>query len=560
MLLLAQTAFAENYTFKEGVNEVMSAVSLNATYRIKTAGMTVIESDDILTVTHKNTKVSYETVYSTGGYNTRYVIDGKVGDVVKMTHDFYMGTKVRITEYGNNGMQIKPVATTPRDMTVGNATGSDAFFSWITGGNVTVQFDTPVAATSASVVYGGKSYSVDEFAVSGQFIGFNVTSAMNSAYADGMQYSDPFSIRINGIADARNSSNKYGSNGTLDLNYYAPYQQGTLSRALTGGIALSEGMNAGYKFLSYYDAKGEDGIFKFVFTKPIGQVESVRLVMEGPAAIPSDKSYSETISGALRKIDGNTLTVDVRGKLRSLSNMLSISSTDEAAAAGPHSISLVISNVKDTNGNFMHSSGQGTVGSYTFSFPYQEIQDDIAMDGDASGQWNEMSVINGGDYVQLWINKELKSIDGAKVIFKVDNGEPINEETGEPVYSLATIDIPAYAITIISHDPVDGTVIGFTMPELKGMALQGGEVTEPVMQEYEAVPGELYRLILMVTTTNGIPHEPEIKYYCQSATGITAPSPMSVPQSAIFYNIAGQRVSATHKGILISNGKKMLNK
>ena len=52
----------------------------------------------------------------------------------------------------------------------------------------------------------------------------------------------------------------------------------------------------------------------------------------------------------------------------------------------------------------------------------------------------------------------------------------------------------------------------------------------------------------------------DIKYTPSSATGITNVNASAVAADAPVYNLAGQKVSASYKGIVIKNGKKFLNK
>lgn len=549
MMLCGQAVMAENYTFEEGENTLVLNVSVNGTYTVKQTGKIIIETmDQGFTITCGGVTVTPKTVYTDGGYNTRYDLQAQAGDVISITSSFCMNNKLRITELGEGQIQIKPVSITPAASTT---------FSWNTSGMVTVQFNTPITASSATVVYSGKSYSVDEFRVSNQFVSFNITNAINEAYSNGLTEGKPLQIRITGITDLYDNTNKYGGTGNYIFAYKAPHQQGTMTSAVVNGQNLQLGMNT-YTFQSFYATDSEDGIFTFEFSKPVQSIQNTTLTMGNLDQSTIGKYYYEELNDVV-KIEGNKVTIDVRGKLRSLARMFpsvdmsqEVTDPEERGYVDYENISLAISNVIDENGNSMYSSAQGSVGSFSYTFRYNEIEDNIAMDGDGI---SEGDAVVCDQTIRLWVDQKVKSVNGIKVSYKVPQSV-IEEETAakgyalldEPIdgedlpdYATVTVDLDMSSVSI--EDDPDGCIVVFKIPS----------------EMPNAVEEEQVRVVVDVTTTNGMPHDLVINFFYNAVPtaidAITTAKPAAVNAA---YNLAGQRVNDNAKGIIIMNGKKVL--
>ena len=551
MLLFGQTAMAEDYTFQEGENTLKENTSVKGTYTVKQTGKIIIETQhQNFSITCGSTTASEKTVYTDGGYNTRYDITANAGDVLNISTPFSYGNKLRITELGEGPIQIKVVAVTPKN---------GGIFSWNSSGMVTVQFNTPVTATGATLTYDGKSYSVDDFRVNSQFVSFNITNALDQAYSAGLTQGKAITIKITGITDLYDNTNKYAGSGNYTFPYKAPYQQGTMTSSTVNGQSIEVGMNDGYNFMSFYNPANNDGVFTFEFSNNVQSVEKVTVTMGNLDQSTTGKYYYEEMDDV--KIQGNKIIVDARGKLRSLARMFptvnmadETTDTEDRGYVDYSHINLALSNVQDVNGNFMRSPGQGTVGSYSYSFNYEEIVDDIAMDGANCAEGDN---IKAGTRVELWISEQVQSFDGVKINIKVDNGQAPDEE-GNPVYATGTINVPAGAIEVLESDPSVGTVIAFTIPELKAVVMEDGGAEEPVEKEYPAVDGQNYIVYLQVTTTNGLPHDLKIEFMNASTSAIQDINAQSAAKSSTAYNIAGQRINGNAKGIIIVDGKKMV--
>lgn len=549
MLLCGQTAMAEDYTFQEGENTILENVSVNGTYTVKQTGKVVIETmQQNFTITCAGVTAEPKTVYI-DSYNTRYDVQAKAGDVISITASFCLGNKLRITELGEGQINILPVATTP---------AANTTFVWNTSGMVTVQFNTPVTATNATVTCGGKSYSVDNFRVNAQFVSFNITSAINAAYEAGTATEGKnMTIRITGIADLYDSTNKYAGTGNYIFAYKTPHQQGTLLSATVNGQELQQGVN-NYTFLSFYAPDNQDGIFTFEFSKPVKSIEHATLNMGNLDQATAGKYYYEEIEDVT--IDGNKVIVDVRGMLRSYARMFpsvdisqETTNPDERGYVNYNNINLAITNVIDENDNTMYSSAQGSVGSFSYTFNYEEIVDNIAMDGD---NIQEGEAVKCGQEIRLWVDQKVKSINGIKVSYKIPQGA-LDEETAAkgmqraeeiegddlPDYETVTVNLDMSNVRI--EDDPTGCVVVFNIPsEMK-----------------YAVEAEQVRVVVGVTTTNGMPHDLVINFFYESVpTAINAITTANPDAASAAYNLAGQRVNSDAKGIIITNGKKIIKK
>lgn len=569
--LCADTSLAVDYVFKQGVNALQIYKDVNGTYTVQNEGVVSIETmENVFVIMHNNEVITPENVYI-DSYNTRYKVDAKSGDVITITSGFSMFDRLRITEVGKDGLQIAVTNVTPKDIDSNIASGihTPTYFNWSRAGEVTVQFNTSIICNTVTMNCNGKSYPVMDVNIRDQFLSFNLNDAFTQAYFDGLAKDMEIEIVISGISELNDRTRLFNKDGILKLRYIATDEQGTLKESSIAGMTINEGVST-YKFMSFYDPSSEaDGIFRFTFSKEVGSYNSIVLTMGDLDQSASGKYYTESIAKDKVKIDGNTIIVDVRGKMRSLARMFPTVNMEDEGSNERFSvefdhITLSLNNIQDKSGNTMRSNGQGTIGSYSYTFPYEEIKDDIVMDADEEHpdyeKMKDGSLIIGGEYIQLWIDQQVKSLDGVKIVIKVDNGAAPDPETGIVPLASGEVKISKEDIQIISND-ASGTVVGFYIPTLIASVQEDGETETPQMKDYTPVPGSEVRVYLQVTTTNGMPHDLLIKYiYNGDVTGISSVTTDCPTLSTATFNLAGQKVSPSTKGITITNGKKFLNK
>lgn len=538
-------------------NLVSTADAFTATFTATKDDVLNIGSPEAFaSVECEGVKYDFKVVYGTETGAYKYSFPVKTGQVVTIKSEMWMnpGTRVYIVQ----GV-LKPTMT---NLTPG-AQGQP--FLWSTQGMVTVNFNKGVTATNVYVqcpTLSNAKFPVDEAVLGGSSaFSCNITNALNSAYEAGLKPGMPFLVKFEGIKDG--DGLLYAQTGVLTITYITPQQQGVLVSATVGdGKPLN-----GYKFKSWFPTDETEGLFVFEFSKELAEMKGesyVELQIGNPDLILSGQYYHENMPC---RVEGNKLYVDARGKLRSLTRMFP--SVDFSAIEDVEEgyfefntdyIGIQLKNVRDKDGNPMYSHDIGSVGSFSYTFAYEEIKDDISWDGDRMED-ADGSVKASNSLVQLWVDQQLKSIDGAQVYILVDNGQGVDPETGEQIYATGMLEIKKEDMKILSSNE-DETIIGFNLPELKAFVLEGGEVEsgDPQMKLYDAAVGTKIRVVIQVNTMNGMPHDLEIFYYNQELpTGIyTAETTRS--KTGVACNIAGQRVTRNAKGLIIIDGKKIFKK
>lgn len=543
-------------------NLVSSSDAFTATYTAKTTDVLNISSPEVFASVECNGETyGYKVVYGTNNGAYKYTFNVEAGQTVTFKSNMWMnlGTRVYITE----GVQ----KLTMINLSPGSQSQA---FPWNTQGMVTVNFNMFVTATKAYIQcpsLQNKQFNVDDARLGGSSaLSCNITNALNEAYEAGLKQGMPVLVKFEGIKDEDGA--KYAGTGVLTITYSAPQQQGRLVSATTNdGKTALDGI---YTFKSYFDTEEKDGLFVFEFSTNIKQIGDAGLGLGGAVLsmgnldqITEGRYYSQALP---YEIKDNKIIVDARGVLRSLARMFPSvdfsemsGETDERFVIDNTHIHFVLNNVKDTNGNFIYSPAQGSTGTFSYTFNYTEIVDNIAMDGDRSED-QKGSVKEEGSRIQLWIDQELKKIDGVKVYVKVDNHQGVDENE-QPIYGTAEIIINPENIETLSSDPVEGTVIGFSLPSSLKVTMTDESANEGQTMECEPVKGTNIRIVLQVTTTNGMPHDLVIDYIYKEKTtdGIESITPDTNHNgNGVVYNMLGQQVDANSKGIVITNGKKVV--
>lgn len=545
-LLACAPINATDITLKEGDNKVsVNDFTVNATYTAKKTGKVVIDASvafDKVECNGTTYSYSYAPGASHGAYH--YEVNAEAGQVITMVSSFFLsnGSSIWVTENGAGPVPITVQQISPTN----NKT-----FSWAVAGMMTINFNKAVVYDNIWMVASGKKYPVDE-ATAGSSVGCNLKNAIETAMEEGtLKEGDRFVVRMEGLRDMADATNRYNGNGVIEVAYLAPALQGKMVSAKVDGQDIQAGMQNSYTMLSYYDADGEEGLVRFEFSSNIKSIGRPRLRM-GALDRSAEGLYYE--GEVPYTIDGKTLTIDLRGELRSYARLfpgVDLEAMDVMGTEEFTTIALSIVNVIDESGNPMATDIPGNVGSFTYTFNFKEIVDNIVMDGDRAEDM-EGSVKGEGDVVQLWIDQELKAIESVKVYFKViDEGQGVDEE-GVPVYVDGMTEVALSSIETISSDPYDGTVLGFTIPKMEAQIEMGGA-------RIPAEGGQPLRIVLSVKTMNGMPHDLVINYVCRSLENGLCLQPAADSKAAAAYNLSGQRINAAQaKGIVVIDGKKIL--
>lgn len=537
---------ATDITLQMGENVInVTDWMVNATYKVQTTGKVVIDAATVFEVSCDGT--TYEHQYASGAQHGayHYEVDAEAGQVISMVCSFFManGTSIWVSENGAGPVPISVQQVSP---------ATNVKFGWQHAGQMSVNFNKPVTFDNIQLVAKGRKYGVEE-ATAWAGISCNLKSAIVRAIQEGsMKEGDPFVVRIEGLADQTDPTNKYGGDGVLELSYLAPALQGKLKSAQVNGTELVQNELNSYTMLSYYDAKGEDGVIRLEFDKKVMSAENVKIIMGNIDRSNEGLYYQGDVPFS---IEENALVIDLRGELRSYARLFSgvdLEAMDVMLESAFTTLTLSVTNVVDMDGNPMESESQGAVGSYSFQMNYKEINDNIVMDGDREEDM-EGSLKQIGDDVYVWIDQELKSIEGLHLYFKVIDEGQGQDEDGNPIYVDAMVSMGEEDIQTIESNDGEGVVLCFTIPELTWLLAEEEEAIA-------AAIGQPLRIVLQVKTKNGMPHDLIINYILDSPeTGIRQAA-QGRTQSPHAFWLSGQRaeLAAGRKGILIKGGKKIL--
>lgn len=111
---------------------------------------------------------------------------------------------------------------------------------------------------------------------------------------------------------------------------------------------------------SWYKESSDESRASFTFTGDMASDPTVQLCY---APVEIGYEYIEPLPAI---VSGNTITVDFSGKHRTSANMSAEGRTDK-------SIYVRMLSLKDSDGQMIWSTGQGTIGSFVFELPFAEI-------------------------------------------------------------------------------------------------------------------------------------------------------------------------------------------
>lgn len=304
---------------------------------------------------------------------------------------------------------------------------------------VTFNQDIKVESTDAQIVFQNRLTSTEQTlttraSVSGALLNVPMYSVLNPYIAQGaIRVGDRYKVIVKGITTT--SGQPYintDANGNAVFSF------------LCGSIPTISITNyCPDPFLSYWPKGTPEGILKMTFDKPLGNSPQTRCEIgwgnqEGEAG----EYYFETLPIV---IDGNSLTVDFTGVLRTPSTM-----TPLFPDSSYPNMAVNIVHVVDEFGNPVNG-GSGSTGSFSFYPVYKVLS--------RSTLAAEFEPANGSDLslaskINVWISgiKDIK-FDG----FKIDAVDKVSGET-------TTYVIPMSDVTV-TPDGDDAAEYAFNMPE-----------------------------------------------------------------------------------------------
>lgn len=355
-LFVATSAFAVNYGELE-----IGVLYSNFTYADE--GTFTPASDGTLSIT--NYTSDYVELYQGTVHQQGRVMQNapridafqvQKGKVYTIYGPFMGSAKFSLAFTSNDDLTMAVASIDPANGSAVSMTGAYA-------GQVNVGFNCQPAWGTITVTAGNVSKQVVGSLGQNFTIFFETKAVITEAIALGLKAGDPIQIDITGICMAADHSKLLNGDGKLSLNYTLLSVPTDLINAVLPST-----------FLSYYRESDPNGLVYLTFSEEILS-GSVSLKHGNIDQLDAGEYYEESLSSAGKvSISGKVMTIDLRGKSRSRQEMMPGVSTIYG------NMNIHVMNVRDKNNQPVQSSGQGTVGSFTFSIPYEEITADIATD------------------------------------------------------------------------------------------------------------------------------------------------------------------------------------
>lgn len=265
---------------------------------------------------------------------------------------------------------------------------------------------------------------------------------------------DKLTVVISDICSALNSEQKFGTDGTLTLEYYIPEMPTMLSSK-----SVPE------KFLSYWPKGDASGIVSLTYDNQLKKGATATLTFGNVE--DDNEFYKETLPVT---ISGNTLTIDFTGKIRTPKSMLPNSSDPTSYT----SIFLRISGIKDINGEPCYAEGQSSYGSFQQSLTYENVAKEVVTEFTPKSG----SDISSAETIELWIaGKSALLYDGVNFAYTVDGvRKNVVVKNSEITETMENDD--EYALTIpVPEDVRKGTAVLVSLANLQFTDGQERDIT-----------------------------------------------------------------------------------
>jgi len=330
--------------------------------------------------------VTYNSLYGQRSYD----FSVEEGKTYYMYAQFIMssGTKVKFTMAESQSISL--TGTTP----------ADGIFHVSNSGQIGFDFDKAVSVSGATISCNGASKKITpQVSVAGVF--FDVKSIVWGWYIDGTgKEGDTFTITMNGVCMAANKDILYGGDGVLEANFKLGPKPITL---------VSED-NVNGPFLSYYSTTNPAGIISLSFS---GALKEGATAVLKYGDIDKDADGDYYVENLPVSIEGNVLSINLQGKRRRAIDMVTSGTNYEQVVIG-------VTGVFDVNGNYAYANGTGSLGSYWYSMPFQEVSTNV---------FAEFTPANGADInntktMEIWVTDEhMLSYSGILFTYEKDGEE-----------------------------------------------------------------------------------------------------------------------------------------
>lgn len=377
----------------------------------------------------------------------------------------------------------------------------------------TITFNIPVKCTKCVLAVNDESVEVTPEIIDSSIV-INWFATLRQWYREGkISAGDEMSVTITGLRDVNDSSNRpdFGDGlGKLVLRY-------TMAGAPAELIRQSGTPNSGVTDMkTYYLPNGEEGLVKLVFSsdldpnnQPLAEIQygdqdniELGLYIEHPPL----------------KVEGNTLTIDLRGVTRFPDQMV-------PGLTPLSNISLSVSRIKSADGQYVLTGSMSSPYSFGFSYFLRSVVYSIAAD------WVPVagSALEAGKEMEIWV------LNGKQIQF--DSVDFSFVKDGIP----AKVSVP-YSELKVENDAYEPSALLYY---LSAPALDA----DPDSEINVTLGG--------LMCADGLDHSSDICVrYKSSISGVDAVE--AVDAEAVYYDLTGRRVFNPSKGIYIRKGKKII--
>lgn len=415
---------------------------------------------------------------------------------------------------------------------------------------VAFNFNRPVVATSAAIVYGDNQQTSvsprsSSYACS---VSADVKDAfIKLANAGSIKTGDEVTIVLKGVKEDPDDVQE-GDEPIVYGDVSIKVKVGDMPAMLLSATMDGVPVNANTKFMTYY-APGK-GVLVLNYSKPLRTYGANAQLTFGDSDEADNGGYykedanDEDGKNFKMTIEGSRVIIDFSGKRRTVNDM--VTSTESKRGVDFSVINLTISNLRDASGVRVNSNGSTTSGRYNATF---------SLDIPTANVASEFTPANGAsiknvDNIEIWIQDEQSlSYQGVSFSYnKQENGIEVKADGDELVDVVEEIVVDKAQIQRESIEEEDAVVLTVPVPA----DVKDKKNVTVALYKVTCVDGKDYSKIVAA------------EYNPADVTGI-ANIKLDANKAVKVYNLNGQLVSEGKsfdglKGVYIVNGKKVVLK
>lgn len=317
---------------------------------------------------------------------------------------------------------------------------------------ISFTFNNEILIDNATIASGAQSATVGVNITSERFASLDVLSILTEwLKAEKVKAGDDLTITLNKVRYAKDQSIIYGEDGSLSVTYKVA------AKALELVDVKGASLTSNTDFLTYYQVSNPAS--KIVLTFDGNLLNDAD---DAPKAVLNYGDLDmDAVGGYYQEnlpvfVEGNTVTVDLSGKLRRTQDMTPNYSSDDDIYKV---LSIKVSNMKSEDGQYIASTQPGAVGSISFMFNLVDITANVASDFTPGNGTS----LTGVDNLEIWIQND------ASLIYE---GVRFDYVAGGVAKSTIVMNDKIKKVV----DPADNTAMMLTVPVPKMIADEGSEV------------------------------------------------------------------------------------